>query len=172
MQRPQRILFVCLGNTCRSPMAEGMFRHLAQCAGLSAEFRATSAGTRARSTGTPPDPRACAAMRARSLDISNLRTTQLSATDLAAADLIVAMDGTIRRDVLALLPADADRPVHLLLDFAPGTGLAEVADPFAGSAADYEHALDLIASGCAGLLRRLRPVHSSPPPASYPPASG
>lgn len=146
------ILFVCLGNTCRSPMAEGLFRSLLQA---ESKVAVDSAGTRVRQIGVPPDPRAQAAARERGIDISDLQSRQVTEADVAAHDLVFAMDEASRQDLLLLAPESAQGKVRLLLDFAPGYGLKEIPDPFHGGPTDYEQALDLIEGGCAGLLAAL-----------------
>ena len=149
------ILFVCLGNTCRSSMAQGLLRHLLLQTDLGSEFTIASAGTRVRNIGGPPDPRAQAAASTRDIDISDLRSRQATAADIAGHDLILAMDEASRQDLLLLAPENAQDKVRLLLDFAPGYGLKDIPDPFDGSPDDYALALDLIEGGCAGLLTAL-----------------
>lgn len=146
------ILFVCLGNSCRSPMAEGLLRHLLLEGARESEFAIASAGTRVRSIGDPPDPRAQAAASTRGIDISDVRSQQATEADVAAHDLILAMDEASRQDLLLLAPESASDKVRLLLDFAPGYGLTDVPDPFHGGPDDYLLALDLIEGGCAGVL--------------------
>ncbi|MFM9848990.1 MAG: low molecular weight protein-tyrosine-phosphatase [Hyphomicrobiaceae bacterium] len=151
----RRILFVCLGNTCRSPMAEGLLRHLLLQTDQGSAFTIASAGTRVRSIGDPPDPRAQAAASTRGIDISDLRSRQATEADVAAYDLVLAMDEASRQDLLLLAPEGAQGKVRLLLDFAPGYGLKDIPDPFHGGPDDYALALDLIEGGCAGLLTSL-----------------
>lgn len=160
------ILFVCHGNTCRSPMAQGLLRHMLQQANRDAGFAIDSAGTHARSIGTAPDPRACDAASTRGADISDLRSRQAAADDIMRHDLVLAMDEATRNDLLALAPEAAPGKVRLFLDFAPGYGLKDVPDPFHGSAHDYMQALDLIEGGCAGLMTSLLqpPASSAPKP--------
>jgi protein-tyrosine phosphatase len=148
------ILFVCLGNTCRSPLAEGLLRHLLLEAGQGHEFVIASAGTRVRNIGGASDPRALAVAATRGIDISDLRSRQASAEDVANHDLILTMDEATRLDLLALAPGAAHK-IRLLLDFSPGYGLKDVPDPFDGAPEDYTLALDLIEGGCAGLITAL-----------------
>ena len=151
----RRILFVCLGNTCRSPMAQGLLRHLLLEADQAGEFAIDSAGTRVRNIGDPPDPRAQAATSTRGIDISEVRSRQATKADVTAHDLILAMDEASRQDLLLLAPESAGDKLRLLLDFAPGYGLTDIPDPFHGGPDDYMLALDLIEGGCAGLLTSL-----------------
>jgi protein-tyrosine phosphatase len=146
------ILFVCHGNTCRSPMAQGLLRHMLQEAKRDTDFAIDSAGTHARSVGMAPDPRACDAASTRGADISDLRSRQAAAGDIASHDLVLAMDEATRTKLLALAPEAAPDKVRLFLDFAPGYGLKDVPDPFHGNADDYMQAVDLIEGGCAGLI--------------------
>ena len=156
------ILFVCHGNTCRSPMAQGLLRHMLKEANRDNDFAVASAGTHARSIGTAPDPRACDAASTRGADISDLRSRQAAAYDIASHDLVLAMDEATRNELLGLAPEAAPGKVRLFLDFAPGYGLKDVPDPFHGNADDYMQALDLIEGGCAGLITvLLQPSASS-----------
>jgi protein-tyrosine phosphatase len=148
------ILFVCLGNTCRSPLAEGLLRRLLLESGQGSEFVIASAGTRVRDIGGPSDPRARAVASTRGVDITDLRSRQASADDVANYDLLLTMDEATRLDLLALAP-DAAHKIRLLLDFAPGYGLKDIPDPFNGAPEDYTLALDLIEGGCAGLMTAL-----------------
>jgi protein-tyrosine phosphatase len=148
------ILFVCRGNTCRSPLAEGLLRHLLLEAGQGSEFVIASAGTRVLDIGGASDPRALAVAGTRGIDISNLRSRQASADHVANHDLILTMDEATRSDLAALAP-DAAHKIQLLLDFAPGYGLKDIPDPFDGAPEDYALALDLIEGGCAGLITAL-----------------
>jgi protein-tyrosine phosphatase len=158
------ILFVCHGNTCRSPMAQGLLRQMLQQAHRGNDFAIDSAGTHARNVGAAPDPRACEAASTRGADISDLRSRQAVASDMASHDLVLAMDEATRNDLLALAPEAAVGKVRLFLDFAPGYGLKDVPDPFHGSDDGYMHALDLIEGGCAGLITALLQPPTSPAP--------
>lgn len=151
----QSILFVCHGNTCRSPMAQGLLRCMLEQANRGSDFAIDSAGTHARDIGIAPDPRACDAARTRGADISDLRSRQAKPDDISSHDIVLAMDEATRNELLALTPKAAHDKVRLLLDFAPGYGLKDVPDPFHGSADDYIQALDLIEGGCAGLITSL-----------------
>lgn len=152
-----RLLFVCHGNTCRSPMAEGVFRDLVEKAGRGREFAIASAGTHARQVGAPPDPRAVAAAREIGIDIAEQRCRQLQPADLAEHELLLALDqaNLVRLRMLALPGRGAHcRP---LMEFASGGGPIEVPDPWAGQQTHYAEALELIRRGCRGLLAALPP---------------
>ena len=152
------VLFVCTGNICRSPMAEGAFRSMARRAGLESAFTIDSAGTYEGHAGEPPSPPAIRAAARRGYDIMGLRARQLIAADIARFDYVLAMD----RGHLAALsrmapPGFADR-LRMFTSFGPPNGVVDVADPYGGSGRDYERALDLIESGCQGLLEVLTPL--------------
>jgi len=148
----KRVLFVCMGNICRSPLAEGALRHLAAQAELAVEI--DSAGTHSYHTGEPPDERAVAAGLRRGFDIATLRARTVAQADFDAFDLIVAMD----RDNLRLLerqaaPAQRER-LHLFMQFAGES--ADVPDPYYGGTTAFEHALDLIERAARGLIDDLQ----------------
>ena len=144
-----RILCVCLGNICRSPMAEGALRRRAAEAGLAIEV--DSAGTGAYHIGNPPDPRGLAAAAARGYDNTGQRARQVRAQDFDDFDLIVAMDRANLTDLRRQAPHGARAEIEL---FHPeGT---DIPDPYHGGPADYEHALDLVEMAADALIARLR----------------
>ncbi len=145
----QRILFVCLGNICRSPAAEGVFRSLCP------EYETDSAGTSAWHVGEPPYGPMQAAARMRGLDLSDLRARQFVAGDFAAFDLIVAMDQDNLQNVEALRPDGSDTEVVLLTDYAAETGASHVPDPY--YTREFDACLDLIEIAAAGLKQALAP---------------
>lgn len=143
------VLFVCLGNICRSPAAEGVFRAMA----AGSEWQADSAGTSGWHVGDPPYGPMQAAARARGYDLSGLRGRGLVAEDHRRFDLILGMDGDNLEKIRALAPDGARAKTALFLEFAPEAGLTEVPDPY--YTRDYEQALDLIEAGCRGLSNSL-----------------
>ncbi|QYK42654.1 MAG: low molecular weight phosphotyrosine protein phosphatase [Paracoccaceae bacterium] len=147
----QRILFVCLGNICRSPTAEGVFRTMAARAGLDAQ--ADSAGTGGWHRGEPPHPETVATAARRGYDLSSLRARQVVAADFGRFDLIIAMDGQNLRDLARLAPPGAPEP-RLLLPYAPQLSRSDLPDPW--YTGDFEETLDLVEAACAGLIDRLR----------------
>lgn len=149
-----RILFVCLGNICRSPAAEGVFRARFPAA------EADSAGTSAWHVGEPPYGPMQAAARARGIDLSGLRARAFDPADFTRFDLILGMDGGNIAAIEALRPRGNATPVHRLTDFAPEAGADAVPDPY--YTRDFDGALDLIETCVAGLVRRLRAGHLSP----------
>jgi protein-tyrosine phosphatase len=141
-----RILFVCLGNICRSPTAEGVMRHLVRERGLEGEVEVASAGTGGWHVGDPPDARSAEAARRRGIALEGA-AAQVTAADFARYDLLVAMDRANRRDLLALAPEDGARAkVRLLLDDA------DVPDPYYGGAGGFDDVLDLVSEACERLL--------------------
>lgn len=131
---PPALLFVCLGNICRSPLAEAAFRHRAAEAGLAA--LADSAGTGDWHVGEPPDPRAIAEARRHGLDISTCRGRQVSAADFSRFTHILALDARNLADLTRLAPAGARARLSLLLDHVPDMAGQPVADPYWGTAKD------------------------------------
>lgn len=150
------VLFVCLGNICRSPTAEGVFRHLVRAQGLGGTIRTDSAGTGAWHIGEPPDRRAQAAARGRGVDLSDLRGRQVRAADFNSFDYVLAMDRRNHRDLAALCPPGQEARLHMFLTFAPGLGVSEVPDPYYGGEQGFETVLDMIEAASAGLLDDIR----------------
>ena len=146
-----RVLFVCLGNICRSPSAEAVFRSLLQRAGLAIEV--DSAGTGDWHVGEPPCPGMVHAAAARGYDLTVLRARQMAPDDFATFDLILGMDPSNIEDIEALRPAGDATPVRMFTDYAPETGATHVPDAY--YTRDYDGALDLIELCAAALLRDL-----------------
>jgi protein-tyrosine phosphatase len=150
---PPSVLFVCLGNICRSPLAEAAFRAEAQRLGLRIEV--DSAGTGDWHVGRPPDPRTVAVARRNGINISNLRARQVCADDFYRFDHIVALDAQNLTDLRALQPAGATARLSLLLDHVEGRTGQAVADPYYRDDAGFDIAWADAAAGAAGLARRL-----------------
>ncbi len=149
------ILFVCMGNICRSPTAEGVFRTLAARAGLVGRIRVDSAGTHDYYTGSPPDWRATQVARLRGYDIAPLRSRPVEVEDFARFDRIYAMD---RRNLAVLedmRPKEYRGDLALFLDLAPELGLSEVPDPYNFGPEAFERALDLIEHASTALVRKI-----------------
>ena len=151
-----QVLFVCLGNICRSPMAEGVFRRLAHDPAEGPRIETDSAGTAGYHVGHAPDPRAQAAALRRGVNISGLRARRLSRADFDHFDYIIGMDAMNLADLRAMRRPGGRARIGLLLDYAPHMGESEVPDPYHGEAADFDHALDLIEAGAQGLLAHIR----------------
>jgi protein-tyrosine phosphatase len=154
-----RILFVCMGNICRSPTAEGVMRALLRGQGIDGRIELDSAGTGNWHAGDPPDERAVAAARGRGIELDGA-ARQVTAADFDHFDLIVAMDRDNERALLALAPDEAARAkVRLLREFDPASvaaGELDVPDPYYGGPRGFERVLDIVTAACRGLLDEVR----------------
>ena len=150
-----RILFVCLGNICRSPMAEGVFSHIVSEAGHGDRFYIESAGTGPWHVGNAPDPRAVAAAAQRGIDLSGQRAREVRLQDFEEFDLILAMDSSNHENLLRLAPKEHSHKVRLFLDHLPDREAREVPDPYYGGGDGFEAVLDLIEDGSRELMARL-----------------
>ena len=147
------VLFVCLGNICRSPLAEAAFRAEAERLGLDVEV--DSAGTGGWHSGEPPDARAIAAARRNGVDIAHLRARKVSRADFDRFDHIVALDEENLADLLALRPSGARANVSLLLDHVAGRQGRGVADPYYGGDAHFDATWRDVTAGARGLAEAL-----------------
>jgi protein-tyrosine phosphatase len=148
------VLFVCMGNICRSPTAEGVFRYFVDQAGLGERIEVDSAGTHAYHVGQTPDRRAMAAAERRGVSLADIRARRVSDTDFERFDYIIAMDEDNRSRLLEEAPEDHRAKVHLFLSFS-ALGETEVPDPYYGGAAGFERVLDLVEEASRGLLKKL-----------------
>jgi len=155
------VCFVCLGNICRSPTAEGVFRALVQDAGLGAAFSIESAGTGAWHEGERPDRRARAAAARRGIAVDG-SARQFTPADFEAFDYVIAMDRENLRELQALAPnGEARLRITLLRAFDPAAPAdSEVPDPYYGEGDGFERVIDICAAGCRGLLDALQRDHS------------
>jgi len=151
-----RVLFVCLGNICRSPTAEGVFRKLVREEKLEHLFEIDSAGTHAYHLGEPPDERATAACARRGIDISGGRGRKATAADIQKFDYVLAMDRENYEHLLAISAPGYAMRVRLLMEFAADRPEAEVPDPYFGGASGFDRVLDMIEAGARGLLEEIR----------------
>ena len=154
--KPVRILFVCLGNICRSPMAEGVLRGLIAKHGLTGSVEVDSAGTHAYHVGAPPDARAQAAIRKRGLDIGDLRGRQAEREDFVRFDYVLAMDHENYAALQALAPPEQAHKLRLFLTYARHCDTQAVPDPYFGDARGFDRVLDMIEDASAGLLEEIR----------------
>lgn len=150
------VLFVCTGNICRSPTAEGIFRHLVEAEGLAGQFHIDSAGTGGWHAGEPPDERSQAAARRRGIDLSCQRARQVRAEDFADFDYVMALDRGHHQALARLAPSAHRDRLHLFLHHAPALGLDDVPDPYYGAGDGFERVLDMVEAGCRGLLDHIR----------------
>lgn len=150
------VLFVCMGNICRSPTAHGVFQHMLDSSGLAQRVRVDSAGTHNYHPGSPPDARSQKHARQRGYDLSGLRARQIEDADFESYDLILVMDW----DNLALVQAECP-PAHLqkirrLTEFCLLSDTPVVPDPYHSGAAGFEQVLDLVQDACDGLLQHVK----------------
>jgi protein-tyrosine phosphatase len=150
------LLFVCMGNICRSPTAEGAMRFVLEREAPALRLRLDSAGTHDYHLGAAPDPRSQAAARKRGIDISALRARRLEVADFHSFDRILVMDQRNLNDARALAPAGGAARLQLLLDYALQQPLREVPDPYYGEADDFEQVLDLTLAAAHGLVMQLQ----------------
>ena len=150
-----RVLFVCLGNICRSPTAEGVLRHQLQAAGLADRVHVASAGTGDWHVGNAPDSRTCKAALARGYDLSQQRAQQVKAAHFAEYDLILAMDESNLGHLRAMRPHTAVGELDLFLR-RYGAALDEVPDPYYGGADGFEQVLDLVEAACQALVLEIK----------------
>lgn len=147
-----RLLMVCLGNICRSPMAQIVTQHLAQQGGFDRFVQVDSAGTHAARGSASPDPRAGKALAARAYPAVKLRSRQIVDQDFTRFDLILAMDQTNMNDLRQMCPGDHIHKLRLFMEFATGFAERDVPDPYYGSQQSFEHVLDMLESGSRGLI--------------------
>lgn len=150
------VLFVCLGNICRSPTAEVVFRDRVRAAGLDEHILIDSAGTGDWHIGRAPDPRTQDAAAGRGYDMSDLRARQVSVADFDKFDVVLAMDDANLADLLAMQPANSSVTLKRFLDYAPHSDVREVPDPYYGGEDGFAAVLNLVEEGAEGLLVSLQ----------------
>ena len=157
-----RVLMVCMGNICRSPLAQGLLEKRLREEGLASKVEVDSAGTGAWHAGEPPDNRGRRTAEARGFDISRQRARELAPEDFERFDLILCMDERNRREVLARCPPERHKRVRLLLDFAPELTQREVPDPYYDQLSGFERVADMIELAVDGLMEHLHERLQSP----------
>lgn len=153
---PVRVLFVCLGNICRSPAAEAAFRHVVEEAGLSDAFEIDSAGTGDWHVGEQADPRMRAAARRRGMPVRSI-ARQVGREDFERFDYIFAMDGTNLRALQRIAPPTSRAKIHLFREFDPEERGGDVPDPYYGGADGFDLVLDIVTRTARALVDELRP---------------
>lgn len=155
------VLFVCMGNICRSPTAETVFRHYVESAGVSEHILIDSAGTHAYHVGDPPDLRSQRAALQRGYDMSKLRGRQVCREDFRRFDYVLAMDSSNLGILQRLATPDSSAVTRLFLEYARHHAEREVPDPYYGGEDGFEHVLDMVEDAAQGLLEEIRRRHFS-----------
>lgn len=151
-----KVLFVCMGNICRSPTAEGVFRRALQAHGLGEIVFVDSAGTHDYHVGACPDARATAAALRRGIDLSSLRARQVNVQDFEHFDYVLAMDSENLAHLEEICPPHLSHKLRRFLEFAEHLSDQDVPDPYYGGAAGFERVLDLVEAASTGLIRELK----------------
>ena len=150
------VLFVCMGNICRSPTAQGVFEYLLEEAGMSEHIHVDSAGTHAYHIGEKPDKRATQAAAGRGIDLSRQRARRVEPADFGRFDYVLAMDRSNLEDLIDICPPEHQSKLQLFLAFADDAYQLEVPDPYYGGHQGFERVLDLIEVGASALLEDVR----------------
>jgi protein-tyrosine phosphatase len=151
-----KVLFVCMGNICRSPTAQGVFENLIAAEGLAHAVAADSAGTSAYHIGHPPDGRAAAAAAKRGINLTAYRARQVTLTDFHDFHLVLAMDRDNFGAMKRIVPPGRRERLRMFLEFVPALGIEDVPDPYYGGADGFERVLDMIEAGSRGVLTHIR----------------
>lgn len=155
------VLFVCMGNICRSPLAEGAFRALAEEKGLIDQLLIDSAGTIGYHAGAAPDARSIIAAKAKNIDISGQRSRQITSEDFENFDLILVMDKDNERDLLTRCPDAYQNKIHLFLPYIENNPLKEMPDPYYGRQEDFDRCLSVAQRAAKGVMAVIEP-HLAP----------
>ena len=153
------VIFVCMGNICRSPTAQGVFAKLVENQGLADFIVIDSAGTHAYHIGEPPDARASAAAMNRGIDLSSQQARRVGPDDFERFDYVLAMDNDNYEILATSCPSGYESRLRLFLEFAPDLEAREVPDPYYGGTSGFERVLDMIEQASAGLLADIRQQH-------------
>jgi len=155
---PVKVLFVCMGNICRSPTAQGVFRELVAQQGLADSIQIDSAGTHSYHAGNPPDSRSQSMARQRGIDLSDLRARRFVAADFVEFDYVIGMDHGNLADMRAIRPADASARLQLMLEYSNKYSQEEMPDPYFGDDG-FDLVFDMIDDASRGLLEHIRREH-------------
>lgn len=151
-----RVLFVCMGNICRSPTAEGVFASLLMSRDLANAFEVDSAGTHAYHVGDAPDLRSQKAARDRGVELKHIKARKVSQNDFEKFDYILAMDGENHAILSQICPDDHQHKIRLFLEYAPQLNQLEVPDPYYGGAYGFERVLDMVEAASEGFIEALQ----------------
>ena len=154
-----KVLFVCMGNICRSPTAEGVFRHIVEESKLADKIHIDSAGVYAYHVGSPPDSRAQEAALKRNINLSTQKGRQVNKDDFNQFDYVIAMDHSNYSDLDEICPDEQKNNLRMFLEFSNKFDEQEVPDPYYGGAHGFEHVLDLVEDASRGLLKNIRNKH-------------
>ncbi len=153
------VLFVCMGNICRSPTAEGVFRHLVRQEDLESTIHTDSAGTHAYHVGNPPDVRAQATAEQRGIELHDLRARRVSVEDFELFDYVLAMDQDNYTLLSEICPPGYETRLRMFMEFAPHLAIEEVPDPYYGGVSGFERVFDMVEEAARGLLDEIRTSH-------------
>lgn len=161
MNSPERIkvLFVCMGNICRSPTAQGVFGKVVREADLANRIAIDSAGTHAYHIDEPPDPRAQRTARARGIDLAHQRARRVVPEDFQVFDYVLAMDADNYAGLVEICPPGLEHKLKLFMEFAPDLQIREVPDPYYGGVNGFERVFDMVEAAAEGLLVEIRTRH-------------
>lgn len=151
-----KVLFVCMGNICRSPTAEGVFQKLIEDEQIAHRIQLDSAGTHAYHVGEPPDHRAQDSAKRRGIDLSRLRARKVKEADFELFDYVIAMDVANRDALLTICPEEHSQKISLFMDYTPVFEQSSVPDPYYGGKSGFETVLDMIEAASQGLLNRIK----------------
>jgi len=154
-----KVLFVCMGNICRSPTAHGVFEALIEREGLTDHIEVDSAGTHSYHINKAPDPRSQKTALSRGLDISHQRARQAESNDFTQYDYVLAMDQDNYHALCAICPEGMENKLELLMDYAPDSRMREVPDPYSGGPQGFEKVFDMVEAAAEGLLEDIRTRH-------------
>ncbi len=157
-----KVLFVCMGNICRSPTAHGVFDHLVQQASLAQRIEIDSAGTHAYHVGEPPDKRAQASALNRGFNLSSQRARCVQKVDFDYYDYVIAMDNDNLANLIDICPQELSNKVSLFLSYSSDVDEKEVPDPYYGGSRGFERVLDMVESAAGGLLSEIKEKRLSP----------
>jgi len=154
-----KVLFVCMGNICRSPTAHGVFEALVEREGLTDRIEVDSAGTHSYHINKAPDPRSQKTALNRGLDLSYQRARQAESNDFIQYDYVLAMDQDNYHSLCAICPEGMENKLELLMDYAPDSRMREVPDPYSGGPQGFEKVFDMVEAAAEGLLEDIRTRH-------------